>query len=141
MIAHTLAILILSGSPSHAEGPKQAAQPAPSYTHGIAKGERGPCDDDISKTCMEVPRGGGKLMKCLIDHVERITPLLSEGCKNWLAGRIKAINDMTDVCADDIYKFCTRVTPGEGRVLACLRQNQSSIARGCQAAIKDLWYE
>jgi len=38
-------------------------------------------------------------------------------------------------CRADYQKFCATVLPGEGRVLACIRQNWSDVSPGCRAAI------
>lgn len=39
-------------------------------------------------------------------------------------------------CRADFAKFCKGVTPGEGRVLACLRQHQDQISADCKASLE-----
>lgn len=34
-------------------------------------------------------------------------------------------------CDADIKKFCSNVQPGEGRIVACLRQNRAQISQEC----------
>lgn len=39
-------------------------------------------------------------------------------------------------CRAVFAKFCKGVTPGEGRVLACLRQHQDQISADCKASLE-----
>ncbi len=103
--------------------------------------EANPCADDIAKSCKFVVPGGGRVLMCLMDHVERLKPELPEACQKWLIGKIGAANDAIDLCTDDIMRFCKKVPPGDGKVLACLKKNGQSIDRKCLDAITVLWYD
>jgi hypothetical protein len=39
-----------------------------------------------------------------------------------------------NACKADIQALCTNVEPGEGRILACLKTQQSKVSAGCIAA-------
>jgi hypothetical protein len=39
------------------------------------------------------------------------------------------------VCRADIKKFCHGVKPGEGRLIACLKANSSSLSSECAAVV------
>ncbi len=41
---------------------------------------------------------------------------------------------LTAGCADDVRKFCSNVTPGGGRIIACLKQNQYAVSDKCKQA-------
>lgn len=41
-------------------------------------------------------------------------------------------------CASDIMKFCSSVTPGDGRVASCLYAHEDQIADQCADAIVDI---
>jgi len=41
---------------------------------------------------------------------------------------------LQDGCADDARKLCANVQPGGGRIIACLKQNQSSLSDTCKQA-------
>jgi hypothetical protein len=41
---------------------------------------------------------------------------------------------LTAGCADDARKFCAGVSPGGGRIIACLKQNQDSLSPRCKQA-------
>lgn len=41
-------------------------------------------------------------------------------------------------CADDIDKLCKDVTPGGGKVLACLKANESSVSPTCKEHLREV---
>jgi len=46
-----------------------------------------------------------------------------------------AIETVASACAEDIDDFCSRVTPGEGRMAMCMRAFEDQFSRGCRAAL------
>ena len=44
-------------------------------------------------------------------------------------------SDPRTACASDIQKICAGVSPGGGRVLACLKQHKDEVSDGCKNAI------
>jgi hypothetical protein len=46
-----------------------------------------------------------------------------------------AIETVEDACAADIDFFCGRVTPGEGRLVLCMRAHEDQLSRGCRLAV------
>src|SRR5262249_56184562 len=45
------------------------------------------------------------------------------------------IETVASACAEDIDDFCSRVTPGEGRMAMCMRAFEDQFSRGCRAAL------
>ena len=43
--------------------------------------------------------------------------------------------DVLQACADDVRKYCSQVTLGDGRLLACMYAHEDKISNGCDAAI------
>jgi len=41
-------------------------------------------------------------------------------------------------CSTDIVKFCSQVSPGNGRVVSCLYAHEDSITEACDAATDDM---
>jgi hypothetical protein len=40
-------------------------------------------------------------------------------------------------CGEDVKKFCSTVTPGEGRLLFCMQAHEDKISEGCTSALDD----
>ena len=43
--------------------------------------------------------------------------------------------DVLEACAKDVKKFCSQVTLGDGRLLACMYAHEDKISDGCDTAI------
>jgi hypothetical protein len=41
-----------------------------------------------------------------------------------------------NACRDDYQRFCSDVTPGGGRILACLRTNANELGAACSQALR-----
>jgi len=41
---------------------------------------------------------------------------------------------MRQACAADVKTFCGDVTPGQGRLMACMKAHADKLSAGCQAA-------
>ena len=54
---------------------------------------------------------------------------------------VMAINYSIQACEADADKFCVDVPAGDGRILKCLKQNESGLADQCTTALKEtvLW--
>ncbi len=67
--------------------------------------------------------------------------LLTLGAVLLLAGpaaaQQKLIETVAEGCKDEIAKFCSNVTPGEGRMLACLYAYQDKLSGRCEYALYD----
>ena len=47
------------------------------------------------------------------------------------------IEDATEACQPEINAYCSQVTPGEGRLLACFYAHQDKISGRCEFALYD----
>lgn len=96
-------------------------------------GARNPCAPDVARLCPDVPRGGGRIARCLHQHEDQLSPL----CK----ARMDAIRDeareLAQACRDDVKKQCKDVQRGGGRILQCLRLHESDISPQCRAKLDD----
>lgn len=43
---------------------------------------------------------------------------------------------VAEACRQDVQTLCSGVQPGEGRVVACLRENRAKLSDGCKAALR-----
>jgi hypothetical protein len=46
-----------------------------------------------------------------------------------------AVKKIENACGEDLKKFCSTVTPGEGRVLLCLEAHEDKISSKCDGAL------
>ncbi|MDX2166098.1 MAG: cysteine rich repeat-containing protein [Deltaproteobacteria bacterium] len=94
------------------------------------------CKGDIARLCPNVQKGGGRILQCLRQNASQ----LSDGCRDTLrqaAGEMREGGAMEwmRACRDDIPTLCQGVEPGDGRIVACLRQNSGRVSAGCKAAL------
>lgn len=59
---------------------------------------------------------------------------ISKAIKDKLAARISKLEN---VCGDDIKKFCSNVTPGEGRILYCMHAYEDQISDKCDFELEE----
>jgi hypothetical protein len=102
------------------------------------------CDTDATILCPGLSHDGEKTMMCLMAYEDN----LSVACQ---LGIIEAalifelgmldINHSINACEADADKYCLDIKPGAGRIVNCLRDNQSKITKNCTTALKEtgLW--
>jgi hypothetical protein len=44
-------------------------------------------------------------------------------------------------CGEDIKKYCSTVTPGEGRILYCMQAHQDKISDGCASVLDEVVFQ
>ena len=96
------------------------------------------CQADIDALCVGVPSGA--VHRCLRLHLE----ILSEDCQRAefaeLAEQLEDVRVNPDIlakCGSEGKEYCTHVTPGGGRLIACLNQNRfmANMGAGCNAVL------
>ena len=102
------------------------------------------CDADAAILCPGLPLNSQKSFMCLTAYEDN----LSMGCKIGIVeaaialemGMI-AIDYSIKACEADADKHCLNVEPGEGRIVSCLRKNESKLTKECTGALKEtgLW--
>jgi OOP family OmpA-OmpF porin len=99
------------------------------------------CSKEINTLCKDAAVGGGSMLSCLQDHENQ----LSDGCVAAMAKGNSTIdaalgnaNFFGAKCGPDIKLLCSDVTPGEGRTLACLIENNTNITMRCYGALVEL---
>jgi hypothetical protein len=43
-------------------------------------------------------------------------------------------------CGEDVRKYCSTVTPGEGRLMLCIEAHEDKISDGCSSALDEVAY-
>ena len=93
-----------------------------------------PCAADLRKLCKDVPVGGGRIQACLKQHEAEV----SEACRKTLDELGSEVKLLAVVCRWDIGRFCSDVSPGSGRVIACLKTNESQLSPECLKQLRSM---
>ncbi|NOQ80039.1 MAG: hypothetical protein GQ546_11650 [Gammaproteobacteria bacterium] len=133
---------ILISSTAMAEGKKLADKLSNSVV--AVNIEVKSCVADAAILCPGLPLNSQKSFMCLTAYEDN----LSIGCKIGIVeaamalemGMI-AIDYSIKACEADADKHCLNVEAGEGRIVSCLRKNESKLTKECTAALKEtgLW--
>jgi hypothetical protein len=98
------------------------------------------CETDIQSYCSQVTPGEGRMLHCMAAHEDQI----SGRCQYafYQAATIPeqlaaATAYIASQCAADIESHCGDVALGEGRILACLTENQADVSDNCNQAVSD----
>ena len=101
------------------------------------KGADNPCRADLKKFCKDVQPGEGRLVKCLKEHRDELSPECKEQQKERFAEKHPKAAGVMEACKADKEKLCAGVEAGEGRVMKCLREHKKEVSEGCRSALKD----
>jgi Golgi apparatus protein 1 len=64
--------------------------------------------------------------------LDRIWEMHKQQTRARIAG---AVQQLRTACQDELGKFCSTVTPGQGRLLLCMQAHQDKIGRQCELAL------
>ena len=99
------------------------------------------CSKEIATFCGDVMMGNNRLLKCLSGHSDQ----LSNGCvaaiskgKSTIDAALGDANFFGAKCAPDVKLLCSDVSPGEGRMLACLIEKKNNVTMRCYNAMSEL---
>jgi hypothetical protein len=98
------------------------------------------CADDLEQYCSDVTPGEGRILHCVAAHEDK----LSGQCEYALYEAASLLRELTtaivyvaESCEVEIEMLCGDVEAGEGRVLACLAENEEGLGDACVQAIVD----
>ncbi len=142
----TFTVLMLSllfSLPTHAEqAGKTLAEKLPdnivitSSVHG--------CDEDIKQHCDGLGDNTDKVFMCLAAYEEHLSAECLQGILE-AALSIKmgaaSLDYSISACEADADMHCLDVQPGEGRLVSCIKANESKVSTECITALKEtgLW--
>ena len=135
--------LFFSASSQAGQAGKPLAEKLQERDNVITSSVRG-CDEDIKQHCDGLGDNTDKVFMCLAAYEEH----LSTECKQGIleaALSIKmgaaALDYSISACEADADKHCLDVQPGEGRLVTCIKANESKVSKECITALKDtgLW--
>lgn len=96
------------------------------------------CEDDLTQFCSQVTPGEGRLLHCVAAHEDK----LSGQCEYALYRAASLLQQLTmalgyvaQSCETEIRTLCGDVEVGEGRIFACLEENDADVGEACKKAI------
>ena len=96
------------------------------------------CKSDIENYCAQVTPGDGRMLHCMAAHEDKISGQCNYAlyrAANLLEQLSVAINYVAQECRTDIETHCSGVRVGEGRVVSCLAENETTLTPGCRTAL------
>ena len=102
------------------------------------------CDEDIKQHCDGLGDNTDKVFMCLAVYEEQLGPECKQGILE-AALSIKmgaaALDYSISACEADADRHCLDVKPGQGRLLSCIKANESRVSEECITALKKtgLW--
>jgi Golgi apparatus protein 1 len=90
------------------------------------------CSTEVARLCPK-SRGDLLLLSCLRTHEAEI----SRACKGDADALLATEREIAAECDGDASRLCTGVAPGQGRIVACLQNNESLLSQGCQSAFNE----
>ena len=116
------------------------------FTHAVA-GENlvqtvtDGCKVELEKYCKDVTPGEGRVLACLYAYGDKLSPKCEYALYDaaaQLERAVAALSYVANECDEDLDKYCSAVTPGEGRLLNCLEKKSKQLAKRCKEALKDV---
>ncbi len=103
------------------------------------------CASESTQYCADVSKGRGRISACLVGQITQLGPAcLSEvqavGQSRLTPGYVRKIFNpafrapLPQACAAPAAEFCPGMTPGEGRVFACLYARSDRVPKTCSDA-------
>jgi hypothetical protein len=86
------------------------------------------CRMDANRLCPDMRPGDGKLMDCLRSRWDLLFP----GCREAMWAAQEKRDQFQAVCGKDLDRWCKGIRPGEGRVVACLKQHAGDLSAVCR---------
>lgn len=119
-----LLLPLMSAGAAHAD-----AQVWPTSAELVRLGIRA-CGGDIARYCGRVFPGQGRIIQCLAEAYDDVSPPCQEFVDN-----VFDVRNTILACVGDAERLCPGVLPGDGRIAACLREQAEDVSKQCKDAV------
>ncbi len=99
------------------------------------------CKKELKSYCTDVTPGEGRILACLYAHGDKLSGQCEYALYDaavQLERAVAALSYLANECDEDLEKYCSSVTPGQGRLIDCLDKNSKNISNRCNQAVKDV---
>ncbi len=97
------------------------------------------CKWEITRFCGDVSPGRSRMLACLYAHSDKLEAPCGLALIDAAPELDQAIAKLAMVatqCGADLRAYCSRVSPGEGRMVDCLNKNGARVSERCKGALK-----
>jgi len=118
-------------------GPVAPAAGQSSLTDQVKEG----CKKELDSYCKQVTPGEGRVLACLYAFEDKLSSRCDYALYDAsmrLERAVAALSHGATECKGDIDKHCSKVQPGEGRVVDCLKKQGDKLSKRCRQAMKDI---
>lgn len=93
-----------------------------------------PCKPEKTSLC-KTANTPFLMMECLKQNSSG----LSGECKEELESLQSSMKEKMDLCSDDRSRLCKWVIPGQGRIIKCLKEQETKLSDGCKKVLADFY--
>ena len=111
------------------------------WAQDLIKSVKEGCKTELETYCKDVTPGEGRVLACLYAREDKLSGRCEYALYDasvQLDRAVSALSYAANECKADLEKYCAAIKPGEGRLAACLKKNETTLSERCQQAIKDL---
>ena len=98
------------------------------------------CQKEIDNYCKDVTPGQGRVLACLYAHGDKLSGKCEYALYDAavrLERAVAALSYVVNKCRDDLENLCSGVPAGKGRLIKCLKENDSKVSDRCKQSLKD----
>jgi len=129
-------------SVSACAGPQAKSSPDPTTdSQGPLETFKQGCKTELESYCKDVTPGEGRILACIYAHADKLSGRCEYALYDsaaQLERAVAALSYAVNECDADLEKYCSAVEAGEGRLLACLEQNDKNVSARCRQGLKDV---
>jgi len=127
MLIAALPVVVAGATPAFAQAPKFERTSG----LGLVQAWRD-CAPDRRRLCSNVLPGGGRVVRCLMDNRDALSP----ACRSHTA-KVDLVSNAAKSCRADTERFCSNILPGGGRLVSCLVGNLDRLTPDCRGDLQD----
>ena len=98
------------------------------------------CKQELTTYCKDVTPGEGRVLACLYARNDKLSGQCEYALYDaavQLERAVAALSYVVNECKDDLQQLCSEVPAGQGRLLDCLKKNDSKVSGRCKQGLND----
>jgi len=99
------------------------------------------CQKELDNYCKDVTPGQGRVLACLFAYGDKLSGQCEYALFDaavQLERAVAALSYVVNECRGDLENLCSGVPAGKGRLIKCLKKNDSKVSDRCKQSLKDV---